>query len=76
MKKKISIGRTYNLGNYESLRLDVGFEDESSRSWLDVYDDCKEVIEKMEADQGVSVGSVRKEVKGSGVTQTSKRNSY
>ena len=53
MKKKISIGRTYNLGNYESLRLDVGFEDESSRSWLDVYEDCKQVIAKMEQDQNV-----------------------
>jgi len=53
MKKKISIGRTYNLGNYESLRLDVGFEDESSRSWLDVYEDCKEVLGKMEQDQNV-----------------------
>lgn len=61
MKKKISIGRTYNLGNYESLRLDVGFEDESSRSWLDVYEDCKEVIGKMEADQNVVARRKEKE---------------
>ena len=60
MKKKISIGRTYNLGNYESLRLDVGFEDESSRSWLDVYQDCKDVLAKMEEDQNVVPGSQRK----------------
>lgn len=59
MRKKISIGRTYNLGNYESLRLDVGFEDESSRSWLDVYQDCKDVIAEMERDQNVVAG-VRK----------------
>ena len=56
MKKKISIGRTYNLGNYESLRLDVGLEDESSRSWIDVYADCKEILGKMEQDQGIQLG--------------------
>lgn len=25
-KLKVSIGKTYNLGNYQSLRLDVGLE--------------------------------------------------
>lgn len=64
VRKKISIGRTYNLGNYESLRLDVGLEDEASRSWLDVYQDCKVILEKMEEDQGVKVGVRKEKLKG------------
>jgi len=55
MRKKISVGRTYNLGNYESLRLDVGFEDETARSWLDIYQDCLECLSKMETDQGIGL---------------------
>jgi len=27
-KIKVSLGKTYNLGNYESLRIDIGVEEE------------------------------------------------
>lgn len=29
-KLKVSLGRTYNMGNYESLRIDVGFTDKGA----------------------------------------------
>ena len=64
MRKKISMGRTYNLGNYESLRLDVGFEDESGRSWLELYQDCKVCLGEMEEDQNVVNRVERKGGKG------------
>jgi len=59
-KVKVSIGRTYNTGNYQSLRLDVGLEDEyvddydESSFVADMYESCIEYLAKMEKDQGVS----------------------
>ena len=59
-KVKVSIGRTYNTGNYQSLRLDVGLEDEcgliddEKELVEDMYKNCKEYLAKMEKDQGVS----------------------
>lgn len=61
-KLKMSIGRTYNLGNYESLRLDVGIEDELSEfherivNPIDceaIYGRLKELLASMEKDQGI-----------------------
>ena len=38
---KVSIGRTYNIGNYESLRLDVGIEEDCEPESLEsVFDSC------------------------------------
>jgi len=59
-KVKVSIGRTYNTGNYQSLRLDVGLEDEcvnedNERELVEaLYKSCIEYLAKMEKDQGVS----------------------
>ena len=60
-KVKVSIGRTYNTGNYQSLRLDVGLEDECENNdyeeslFVDkMYESCIEYLAKMEKDQGVS----------------------
>uniref|UniRef100_A0A6M3J909 Uncharacterized protein n=1 Tax=viral metagenome TaxID=1070528 RepID=A0A6M3J909_9ZZZZ len=40
---KLSIGRTYNLGNFQSLRLDVGMEDDISS-----FDTEEDAFRKME----------------------------
>ena len=59
-KVKVSIGRTYNTGNYQSLRLDVGLEDECVDDYDEslfvdkMYESCLEYLAKMERDQGVS----------------------
>lgn len=49
---KISIGKTYNLGNYESLRLDVGLEVEHEKS----------VEADLFAGTSIRVGSMLKEL--------------
>uniref|UniRef100_A0A6H1ZQJ4 Uncharacterized protein n=1 Tax=viral metagenome TaxID=1070528 RepID=A0A6H1ZQJ4_9ZZZZ len=59
---KIGIGKTYNIGNYQSLRLDVGIEAEfdyagvliDDLEFADIYKRTKELLSKMEKDQGVS----------------------
>lgn len=56
---KVSIGRTYNTGNYTSLRLDVGLETELIGELEDgdfdtLYSDVKSFLAKAEKDQGVS----------------------
>lgn len=59
---KIGIGKTYNIGNYQSLRLDVGIEAEfdyagvliDDLEFADVYKRTKKLLSKMEKDQGVS----------------------
>lgn len=54
---KISIGKTYNLGNYESLRLDVGIElEEEEVSDLTVKaikEDVETMLSKLEKEHGV-----------------------
>lgn len=58
MKKSASIGRTYNLGNYESLRMEIGFES-SGDDELDegeLYQMCKETLTAWEKDQDVHQG--------------------
>jgi hypothetical protein len=60
-KIKVSIGRTYNLGNYNSLRLDVGLEDQleyndkvvNDYDFDAIYSRLKELLSKMEKDNGV-----------------------
>lgn len=54
MKKIVSIGRTYNLGNYESLRMDIGFEtDDPAVDEGELYKACKEVLATWERDQEI-----------------------
>uniref|UniRef100_A0A6M3K8T8 Uncharacterized protein n=1 Tax=viral metagenome TaxID=1070528 RepID=A0A6M3K8T8_9ZZZZ len=43
IRLKLSIGRTYNLGNFQSLRLDVGMEDDISS-----FDTEEDAFRKME----------------------------
>lgn len=55
---KVSIGRTYNTGNYTSLRLDVGLEMEVIGELEDgdfdaLYEDVKGFLAKAEKDQGI-----------------------
>ena len=45
-KLKLSIGRTYNLGNYESLRLDVGLEREVETNMEEHFEDMRIDLEK------------------------------
>ena len=53
-KLKVSIGKTYNLGNYESLRLDVGLEVDCMEydPGVDVFEvihkDVKGMLSKLE----------------------------
>jgi hypothetical protein len=56
---KISIGRTYNLGNYESFRLDVGSErdvldgtpvDEAAEQ---LFKECATALQKLEEQEGL-----------------------
>lgn len=64
-KLKVSIGKTYNLGNYESLRLDVGLEvefdaliiDTQARKesiFVDTHNEVLNMLERMEKLQNVS----------------------
>jgi hypothetical protein len=60
-KIKVSIGRTYNVGNYESLRLDVGIEEETEGVFQNtqtekfvaatqaLFDMCEEALKKEKA---------------------------
>ena len=43
---KLSIGRTYNLGNYESLRLDVGLERDVETGMEDHFNDMRIDLER------------------------------
>ena len=45
-KLKLSIGRTYNLGNYESLRLDVGLEREVETNMEEHFEDMRVDLER------------------------------
>ena len=45
MKIKLQLGKTYNLGNYESLRIDVGLEDECNPE--EYEEKCKEIYDKV-----------------------------
>ena len=57
MKIKASIGRTYNMGNFESLRMEVGFEsDDPATDEGELYQACKRVLEAWERDQNVHIG--------------------
>lgn len=57
MKRTVSIGRTYNLGNYESLRMDIGFEsDDPGLDEGELYRACKETLRAWERDQDVFIG--------------------
>ena len=57
MKISVSIGRTYNLGNYESLRMELGFEsDDPATDEGELYKACKDTLEAWEKDQDVHVG--------------------
>lgn len=54
MKKTVSLGKTYNLGNFESLRMDIGFEsDDPSLDEGELYQTCKETLASWEKDQGI-----------------------
>ena len=53
---KIAIGKTYNLGNYQSLRLDVGLEtDEEGRLFVDLYDEAQSYLKVLEKANGVKL---------------------
>jgi hypothetical protein len=54
MKKSASIGRTYNMGNFESLRMEIGFEsDDPTVDEGELYQACKETLATWEKDQGI-----------------------
>lgn len=54
-KITVAIGRTYNLGNFESLRFDIGLEDEASPEVDEgtLYQECKSILAAWERDQRV-----------------------
>ena len=59
-KAKLSIGKTYNMGNYESLRLDVGMEVDYHPNYESIFnvlnsirDDIMEYLEELEEKHGV-----------------------
>ena len=55
-KLKISIGKTYNTGNYTSTRLDVGLErdvEEVDESVSDMKNEIKTILEEMEREDGL-----------------------
>lgn len=55
MKIKVEIGRTYNLGNFESLRMDIGLEsDDPGVTEGDLYQECKKILKAWERDQLVA----------------------
>lgn len=61
MKKTVSIGRTYNMGNFESLRMDIGLEsDDPTVDEGELYAECKEILSTWERDQGVYIGRIKK----------------
>ena len=45
MKVKLQIGKTVNIGNYESLRIDVGLEDTCEPNEYD--NKCAEIYDKL-----------------------------
>ena len=45
MKIRLALGKTINIGNYESLRIDVAFEDECKPE--EYESKCEEVYEKV-----------------------------
>jgi hypothetical protein len=62
MQIKVSVGRTYNIGNYTSVRLDVGIEKdipdpqeevELDSELMSAYFDMERVLEKMEREAKV-----------------------
>jgi hypothetical protein len=54
MKRTVSLGKTYNLGNFESLRMDIGFEsDDPTVDEGELYKACKETLASWEKDQGI-----------------------
>jgi hypothetical protein len=62
MQIKVSVGRTYNTGNYTSVRLDVGIEKdipdpqeevELDSELMSAYFDMERVLEKMEREAKV-----------------------
>lgn len=61
VRLKVNVGRTYNMGNYESLRLDVGLEEEVE-SPKEGFEDARayrqDFFERM---FNVCEGSLRKE---------------
>ena len=56
-KLKISIGKTYNTGNYTSTRLDVGLERDveevDGESVEEMKDEIKTILEEMEREYNV-----------------------
>lgn len=54
---KVNIGKTYNLGNYESLRLEVGLEVDCDPASNEIFESCyrdiKEMLSKLETDNNV-----------------------
>ena len=57
-KLKISIGKTYNTGNYTSIRLDVGLERDveevDGESVSEMKNEIKTILEEMEREYDVS----------------------
>jgi len=52
---KISIGKTYNLGNYQSLRLDVGLETDEERTFYDISTEVEDRLLELERQHGVTL---------------------
>lgn len=53
MKVTVGLGRTYNAGNYQSVRIDVSVQGDENEDWYSVHLRTKEALIGIEKDMGV-----------------------